>query len=57
MGGRANFAAEVLGEKQRVFQWIRRWMRENEAEEKNVSYFVFFGRKLVFPRFIHHGKI
>lgn len=37
MGGRANFAVEVLSEKQKVFQWMRKWMRENGIEEKNVS--------------------
>lgn len=40
MSGRANFAVEVLSEKQKVFQWMRKWLRENDngvEEAKNVS--------------------
>lgn len=36
MGGHTNFAAEVIEEKQKVFQWIRKWLRENDDEKRQV---------------------
>lgn len=69
MSGRANFAAEVLSEKQKVYQWMRKWLRENDNEmgDANVSTIIFVVdiRKLfsymrvlnvlrIFEKQIHH---